>query len=220
MMNRPAPIRVWDFPTRLFHWSIVLLFGMSWWSAENNAMDWHRLFGLVFLGLILFRLIWGFIGGSTARFSAFVRSPDAAMSYLRGNGARRAGHNPLGGYSVLAMLLTLLVQVVTGLFAVDVDGIESGYLSSLVSFSEGRLASDIHEISFNVLLALIGLHVLTVLFYLIARRRNLIGPMVTGTDRQLNTIEGALAPARPISFIAAVAVAGGLSWWVSTGLSL
>ena len=220
MMNRPAPIRVWDFPTRLFHWSIVLLVGMSWWSAENNAMDWHRLFGLIFLALILFRLIWGFIGGSTARFSAFVRSPGAAMSYLRGNGARRAGHNPLGGYSVLAMLLMLLIQVVTGLFAVDVDGIESGYLSSLVSFSEGRLASDIHEISFNVLLALIGLHVLTVLFYLIARRRNLIGPMVTGTDRQLNTIEGALAPARPIAFIAAVAVAGGLSWWVSTGLSL
>lgn len=220
-MNRSTPVRVWDLPTRLFHWFIVLLFGMSWWSADNNAMDWHRLFGLAFLALILFRLIWGFIGGSTARFSSFLRSPSAALSYLRsGSGMRSAGHNPLGGYSVIAMLLMLLVQVVTGLFAVDVDGMESGYLSGLVSFSQGRLAADIHEISFNVLLALIGLHVLTVLFYLVARRRNLIGPMFTGADPQADTADSALSPAGPTAFTVAVAVSAGIAWWVSRGLGL
>jgi len=217
-MNKPSPVRVWDLPTRLFHWAIVLLFSMSWWSAENNAMDWHRLFGLIILGLLLFRLIWGFVGGSTARFSAFVRSPRAAMSYLRTNGPRHPGHNPLGGYSVIAMLLMLVTQVVTGLFAVDVDGIDSGYLSHLVSFSEGRLASDIHEISFNILLALISLHVLTILFYLVVRRRNLIGPMVTGADHQLDTAKGALTHAGLGPFLVSAALAGGIAWWVSKGL--
>lgn len=219
-MNKPSPVRVWDLPTRVFHWSIVLLFAMSWWSAENNAMDWHRLFGLIILGLLLFRLIWGFAGGSTARFSAFVRSPRAAISYLRTNGPRRAGHNPLGGYSVIAMLLMLVTQVVTGLFAVDVDGIDSGYLSHLVSFSEGRLASDIHEISFNVLLVLISLHVLTILFYLVVRRRNLVGPMITGADHQMDTTEGALTHAGLAPFLVSVALAGGIAWWVSKGLWL
>lgn len=220
-MNKPIAVRVWDLPTRLFHWSIAVLFGMSWWSAENNAMDWHRLFGLIFLGLILFRLMWGFTGGSTARFTSFLRSPLAAISYLRSTSSpRRAGHNPLGGYSVIAMLLMLLTQVMTGLFAVDVDGIESGHLSPLISFSEGRLASDIHEISFNVLLALIALHITTVLFYLIARRRNLVSPMVTGTDPQVETADGALLSARPIAFLVAVALAAGITWWVSMGVAL
>lgn len=219
-MHRSVPVSVWDLPTRLFHWSIVLLFGMSWWSAENNAMEWHRLFGLIFLGLIIFRLIWGFIGGSTARFSSFVRSPFSAVSHIRSKGPRRVGHNPMGGYSVVAMLLLLLVQVVTGLFSVDVDGIESGYLSHLVSFSQGRLASDIHEISFNVLLALIGLHILTILFYLVVRRRNLVTPMFTGTDRQVGTANGALSPASSVAFLVAVAVAGAMAWWVSRGPGL
>lgn len=219
-MNKPAPVRVWDIPTRLFHWAIVLSIGMSWWSAENHAMDWHRVFGLIALGLILFRLIWGLVGGSTARFSSFVRSPGSAISYLGSNGPRRAGHNPLGGYSVIAMIAAIVVQIVTGLFAVDVDGIESGYLSHLVSFDQGRLAANIHEISFNVLLALIGLHILAILFYLVIRRRNLVGPMITGADRQVETADGALVSAGPVKFVIAAGLAAGIAWWAGMGFGL
>lgn len=219
-MNKAPPVRVWDLPTRLFHWSIVILIGMSWWSAENHAMDWHRIFGLIALGLILFRLIWGLIGGSTARFSSFLRSPRSVISYLGSNSPRRAGHNPLGGYSVIAMLLVIALQIGTGLFAVDVDGIESGYLSHLVSFDQGRLAAEIHEISFNVLLALIGLHILAVLFYLVIRRRNLVAPMVTGTDSQIETADGALVSAGPVKFVVAAGLATGIAWWAGTGFGL
>lgn len=219
-MNKAPPVRVWDLPTRLFHWSIVVLIGMSWWSAENHAMDWHLTFGLIAFGLILFRLIWGLVGGSTARFASFFRPPGSAISYLRSNAPRRAGHNPIGGYSVIAMILVMVLQVGTGLFAVDVDGIESGYLSHLVSFDQGRIAAAIHEISFNVLLALIGLHILAILFYLVIRRRNLIGPMITGTDRQIETADGALVSAGPVKFVVAAGLAAGIAWWAGTGFGL
>lgn len=219
-MTNTSPVRVWDMPTRLFHWTIVISLGLSWWTAENDAMDWHRTFGLVALGLILFRLIWGFIGGSTARFSSFLRSPASILAYLHSNGPRRAGHNPLGAYSVIAMILLIMVQVGTGLFAVDVDGIESGYLSHLLAFDQGRLAAEIHEISFNLLLAMIALHILTVLFYLIVRKRNLVGPMFTGRDPQVETAHGALVPAGAVRFIIAALAAGGIAWWASVGFGL
>lgn len=219
-MTKATPVRVWDLPTRLFHWAIVVLIGMSWWSAENHAMDWHRIFGLITLGLILFRLIWGVVGGSTARFASFLRPPGSVISYLGSDAPRRAGHNPIGGYSVIVMMLVMVLQVGTGLFAVDVDGIESGYLSHLVSFDQGRVAAEIHEISFNVLLALIGLHVLAILFYLFIRRRNLVGPMVTGTDRQIETADGALVSAGPVKFVVAAGLAAGIAWWAGMGFGL
>ena len=219
-MNTATPVRVWDIPTRLFHWAIAVSIGLSWWSAENHAMDRHRIFGLVALGLILFRLIWGFVGGSTARFSSFIRPPGSVISYLGSNGPRRAGHNPIGGYSVIAMIAVIVLQVGTGLFAVDVDGIESGYLSHLVSFNQGRLAAEIHETSFNVLLALIGLHILAILFYLAVRRRNLVGPMITGTDRQIETTDGALVSAGPVKFVVVAGLAAAIAWWAATGFGL
>jgi cytochrome b len=183
MMNPHGAIKVWDGPTRLVHWLLIVLLGFSWWSAETDHMDWHRQSGSVLLGLLVFRLIWGFIGGSTARFSSFVRSPSAVMAYLRTSpAARRAtGHNPLGAYSVVVILLLLAVQIGTGLFAVDIDGLESGPLSYLVSFDAGRAAAEIHELSFRLLQVAAVLHVAAILFYLFVRKRNLIGPMVTGT---------------------------------------
>lgn len=220
MMTNTTPVRVWDLPTRLFHWIIVISLGLSWWTAENDAMDWHRTFGLVALGLILFRLIWGLVGGSTARFSSFLRSPASVIAYLRSPGPRRPGHNPLGAYSVIAMILLIMVQVGSGLFAVDVDGMESGYLSHLVSFGQGRSAAEMHEISFNLLLAMISLHILTILFYLAVRKRNLVGPMFTGRDRQVETVHGALVPASPVRFIVAALAAGGIAWWASMGFGL
>src|SRR5579863_5091977 len=121
---------VWDLPTRLFHWLLVGLFAFSWWSAEHDQMDRHLVSGIVLLALLVFRIIWGIIGGSTARFSQFLKSPRHVVTYLRaqspdggsqeGVAKLAPGHNPLGAYSVVALLVLLLILVVAGLFAVDV----------------------------------------------------------------------------------------------------
>jgi cytochrome b len=132
----------------------------------------------------------------------------------------KAGHNPLGGYSVLVLLLLLSVQVGTGLFAVDVDGLESGALSFLVSFEQGRIAAEVHEINFNLLIGMIALHVLAILFYLVVRGRNLIGPMITGHDHVLEDSEQKLVPASLGRLMVGILLAGGLAWWTNQGLGL
>ena len=132
-------VRVWDLPIRLFHWLLVVLLAFSWWSAEQREMAWHLWSGSILLGLLIFRILWGFIGGSTALFSDFVTSPHNAVAYLRKpSSTAPIGHNPLGGYSVIAMLTLLTAQISSGLLAVDIDGIESGPLSFLVTFESGR----------------------------------------------------------------------------------
>lgn len=174
-------VRVWDAPVRLIHWSMVALVAFSWWTAENNNLEWHRYSGYALLGLLVFRVYWGFFGSETARFANFVKGPRAVWSYVRGaSGDARPGHNPLGALSVILLLLLLIAQVTLGLFAVDVDGIESGPLSHLVSFDTGRACAEVHETLFNVLLAVIGLHIVAVLYYLLFRRQNLIATMIHG----------------------------------------
>lgn len=175
--------KIWDGPVRLFHWSLVGLLAFSWWSAETHHMDWHQYSGLAICALVVFRLLWGLFGSNTARFAEFVRGPRAIWAYLRPpvpGGQEPIGHNPVGAWSVILLLAILIVQVLSGLFAVDVDGIESGPMSYLVDFDQGRWAAEIHGLSFNVLLALSALHVLAILYYLIFRRRDLIRPMITG----------------------------------------
>lgn len=222
MSAASTTVRVWDLPTRLFHWSLVVLICFSWWSAEERLMDWHRLSGITVLALVVFRLIWGFIGGSTARFSQFVRSPGRVLAYLRpgSNASRRAGHSPIGGYSVVLTLALLAIQVTTGLFAVDVDGIDSGPLSFLVSFDLGRAASEIHEISFTLLQVVIGIHILAILFYLLVRKLNLIRPMLTGSDKALETSEGALVRASPVKLVVAAAISAAFAYAVWKGFWL
>jgi cytochrome b len=206
--------RVWDAPTRLFHWLLVALFLFSWGSAKYHHMDWHGLSGITLVGLLVFRLIWGFIGGSTARFLHFVRGPGAVVGYLRGKAIHRPGHNPLGAFSVLALLGVLIVQTCTGLFATDTDGLESGPLSYLVTFDQSRVAAKIHGVSFNLLLWLTGFHVLAILYYLVVRRRNLVTPMITGSDSTYTDSADELVPARLWRFVLAVAVSGGLVWYL------
>jgi cytochrome b len=201
---------IWDWPTRLGHWLLAGLIAFSWWSAENHHLDWHQLSGLAVLGLIAFRLIWGIIGGSTARFSHFVRGPRAAIAYLRGNGsAQSIGHNPLGGWSVLALLAAVAATVGFGLFAVDVDGLESGPLSQYVSFDIGRTASGLHHMAFNVLLALIALHLAAIAFYTFVKRHSLVGPMITGR-KHLPLESDILRPAALWRLAGAAVIAGGL----------
>lgn len=209
-------LRVWDLPTRLFHWLLVMLFAFSWWSAEQREMDLHRWSGLGVLALVAFRLVWGVIGGSTARFASFVRSPLRVIGYLTGKAPHSgAGHNPLGGWSVLALLGVIALQLLSGLFAVDTDGLESGYLSHLVTFEQGRQAADVHEIAFNLAMILIAVHLLAIAFYRVVKRRNLVAPMVTGRDGELDPAGQGLVPAGPVRFLIAATLAAALAWWVA-----
>jgi cytochrome b len=209
-----GPQKVWDAPTRLFHWLIVGLVAFSWWTAEEHIFDWHKASGLTIVGLLVFRLYWGFAGPETARFAHFVRGPRAIFSYagsLFGPTHKLAfGHNPLGGLSVAAMLVALAAHVTLGLFAADTDtGLESGPLSRFVSYDFAETAGDLHEDAFNILLILIGLHIAAIAFYLVVKRANLIGPMITGQRRQGVTgpTEG-LARVPLWRFVLGVAIAG------------
>jgi len=212
--------KVWDLPTRLFHWLIVLFVIISWITAENRLMDWHFYSGLCVFGLLVFRFLWGFWGSSTSRFSDFVRSPLAVIEYVRSRGPQvpTPGHGPLGGYSVLALLLLLTVQVGTGLISVDIDGIDSGPLSYLVTYDQGRSAAQIHEFSFNELIGLIALHLTAIIYYRLRYGRKLTGPMLSGQDPQIpvETPPMKSAPLRVLALCAAVAI--GTAWWIGFGL--
>lgn len=189
MINSPQSgtkkIRVWDWPVRLIHWLIVLLFIISWVSAEigGNAMQYHFWSGYTVLGLVIFRLIWGWVGSETARFSDFIRGPGAVLAYVRAwfksNYRATRGHNPLGGWSVAALLLTLGFQTITGLFSND-DIANEGPLYHLVSKETSDLISAWHEVSFNVLLVLVALHIAAIILYRVKHRENLLKPMLTG----------------------------------------
>lgn len=214
-MTSATRVRVWDLPTRLAHWLIVAGVAFSWWTAESGRMDWHRYSGHVLLGVVLFRLFWGFAGATTARFAHFVRGPRAVVDYLRARAPLTPGHNPLGALSVLALLATLAVQIGLGLIAVDVDGIESGPLSMYVSFATGRTAAKWHHRIFDGLMWLIALHVVAVLFYLLVRRQNLIAAMFTGER------EYPAPPAETVRFasrarlVIGIILAGALTWMVA-----
>lgn len=214
-------VRIWDWSTRLVHWLFVLLIPAAWWTAEEHLFDWHRRIGYVLLALLIFRLIWGFIGSSTARFAAFLKGPGAALRYVRGldTDPRRIGHNPLGGWSVIAMLLLLVVQVGLGLFAIDVDGLESGPLTDLVSFETAREMAELHETVFNLLLAAIALHIGAILFYALVKRNNLVQPMLTGTGMAAPGTEPMRA-ASALRAIVTLIVAGAVAWWISRGAPL
>jgi cytochrome b len=176
----PVVVSVWDAPLRAFHWLLVVLVAFSWWSAENGVMHWHRYSGYTVLTLLLFRLYWGFAGSTTARFAQFVRGPRAVWASLRERKESPVGHTPHGGWSVIALLGLLLAQTGSGLFAVDTDGLESGPLATWISFGAGRNAAELHELGFNLLLALIALHVLAIAAYWLVSKRNLLGPMLSG----------------------------------------
>ena len=211
-----ARVRVWDGPTRIFHWSLAVLVPLSWWTAEEERFDLHVPLGLTMLGLVLFRLLWGLFGSSTARFAHFVTGPRAVMGYLNGRAAHVLGHNPLGGWSVAAMLAALSIQVGLGLFAADEDGIDSGPLAHLIDYGLSEEIAELHEDMFDVLLVLIGLHVAAILFYAVARRRNLVLPMLVGHDE---APEGTppMRPAPRWRLALAVALAAAVPLWIAAG---
>jgi cytochrome b len=181
----PHQIPVWDLPTRLFHWLIVIFVIISFTTGMvgGNWMSYHLKSGYIILALLLFRLGWGFWGGRYSRFVSFIRSPVAVIRYaktlLREDTPKHLGHNPMGGWSVMAMLGALLLQVSTGLFAND-DIATQGPLSGWVSKATSDWLTGIHLFNKGVILFLIALHLSAVLFYLLIKHDNLIIPMVTG----------------------------------------
>jgi len=165
------------------------------------------------------RVYWGFFGSSTARFAGFVRGPRSIASYLRGTWPPTPGHNPLGALSVLVLIVLLLLQVTLGLFAVDVDGIESGPLSLYVSFEAGRAAAEWHEAVFNVLMGFIVLHILAIVWYRFVRKEKLLEAMFHGTRAypvELPPVQGASA----VRFIMGVLLAAVLAWAVSQSFDI
>lgn len=209
----------WDLPVRLTHWLFVICLAVSWWTAEQRLMNLHRYSGYTLLGLLLFRIYWGFAGSSTARFSSFVKGPRAVMEYLRRTRAASAsviGHSPLAGWSVLAILCLLTLQVVLGLFVTDVDGLESGPLSHLVSFETGRQLSQWHETVFNVILAWCALHLAALTYYLVVQRNNLVSAMFTGRKRTAQASQP-LRRAPAWRVWPGVALAGFIVWLIVRG---
>jgi cytochrome b len=208
-------IKVWDLPIRLFHWTLLGLVAFAWWSAETHHMDWHKMAGAGVAGLMVFRLWWGLFGGSTARFSSFLKGPSAVIAYARGlfrkgsggHDGAAPGHNPMGGWSVAGLLLVTITTVGFGLFAVDEDGLESGPFSNLVNFDQGRLASKLHDMSFDALKVLVVLHLAAIAFYLVFKRDNLVRPMVTGSRLASSGSEG-LKPGKLSWLLAGLLLAG------------
>ncbi len=179
--------RVWDLPTRLFHWLLAgAVIGLVVTGQVGGSwMDWHFRLGYSVLTLLLFRLVWGFVGGHWSRFANFVYSPRTIWRYLCGHGAPEhgVGHNPLGFLSVLALLGVTLVQVATGLFSDD-EIATSGPLSKFASGEWVSRASDYHtEIGKWVLLGLVALHIIAIVFYRVKKGQDLLTPMVRG-DKQ------------------------------------
>lgn len=217
--DSPAPpaVAVWDLPTRLFHWLLVALIAFSWWSAEEGRTEWHLWSGYAILTLLLFRLMWGFVGSSTARFSNFIRGPRAVLGYVRDAGSWSGiGHNPLGALSVVALLALVAFQVATGLINSDDDGLVQGPLALLVSFDISEAANDLHKQAFNILLAFIGLHVAAILFYRLALGKRLMAPMISGLAR----IESETEPMRPAGkwlALACLVAAIAITRWIVAG---
>ncbi|MEE4453309.1 cytochrome b/b6 domain-containing protein [Novosphingobium resinovorum] len=213
--------RVWDPTVRLFHWLLVALIAFSWWSGEQHDLERHRLSGYAILALIVFRVYWGFFGPRTARFSGFVRGPGAVVAYLKGIGSRRAhhadGHNPLGGWSVIAMLLAVGAMVTAGLFSSDIDMLYDGPLATYLDFDQSSAASDWHSAIFNVILALVALHVVAVVFYLVWKRQNLVRPMVTGKRPVAEGEAASDLKWSPVRAVIGIVIAVAFAWAVSTG---
>ncbi len=206
---------VWDIPVRLVHWLLVSLIAFSWWSVHAQHTSWHIWSGCAILALLIFRFLWGLVGSTTARFSSFVRGPRAIRNYLQGTWVG-VGHSPLGALSVLALFAALAVQVGLGLIAEDDDGIFMGPLAVLVSSATSDKAREFHSFWFYIILALVGLHLLAIMYYRV-RGHKLTSRMITGRAE----LEAEIEPVRPGKWWVALiclAVAIALTRWVIAGV--
>jgi cytochrome b len=221
-------VRAWDLPTRLFHWSFVVLVAAAWVSRKygDAGLVWHTWNGYAILTLIVFRILWGFVGGSTARFASFVPEPVTALIYGKDFLLRRPryylGHNPLGGAMVYALLLIIAAQAVIGLFSFDDhDSIAGGPLSGKLGEEWVAYLTSWHVKIFDYILILIGLHIFANLLYLVWKRENLVKAMITGRkprhpyEDMPEARYGSLGLAFVCLLLAAAIVLGGI--WLAGG---
>jgi cytochrome b len=217
----PNTVRVWDLPTRLFHWALVACVAGLLVTAyvPGSWINWHARLGYAVLTLLLFRIVWGFIGGRWSRFVSFVYSPGSVFNYLRGrpHPDHLIGHTPLGAASVFAMLAFLLAQAATGLISDDEIAF-TGPLNRFVSTATGLTATWYHkQVGQWVLIALAVLHVLAILYYLRKKKDNLIKPMIEGDK----TVSHAAASSRDdtvsrLGALALLAICGGFVAWLAS----
>lgn len=204
-------IQVWDLSIRLFHWALVAAIGYLWYSGEEGGdMTWHMYIGYTVLGLVTYRILWGLVGSHYARFKEFLRSPKAtlryALAFSKGKEPHFVGHNPLGGWMVIALLLLVATQGVTGLFTSD-DIFTDGPLVHLVSSDMVSTLSSIHKQTFDFILVAVALHVLAVIYHAVVKKDPIVPAMVTGKKIvPLGTTASTLPLLRAI-VIAAVAAA-------------
>ncbi len=217
-------VRIWDLPTRLFHWllaaSVIGLIITA--NIGGNAMLWHFRLGYSVLTLLLFRIIWGLVGGRWSRFTAFLYSPASLLRYLRGQApaTQKISHNPLGALSVFGLLFFLLAQVGSGLFSDD-EIAAAGPLTALVSGDSVARATWYHtDIGAWILLTMVGLHLLSILFYTVVKKDALLGPMLHGNK---HLAQSDVPPSRDNAFsrLAALGVflicAAAVRWLVQLG---
>lgn len=202
--------QLWDLPTRVCHWLLVACLPMSWLSAELGYYELHEWLGYTVIVLVISRIIWGFVGSRHSRFSDFLQGPAGILAYLRGSGTAGAGHNPLGGWSVLCLLGLLLAQAISGLFNSD-DVFFSGPLYYAAEQELRDTMGVVHELAFNLLLGLVGLHVLAVIYHQRWKREPLVQAMVRGSAQG----RAGLAPPVPAwrALVLVIAVAG-LLWGI------
>lgn len=200
--SKSENVRVWDVPVRAFHWTLVVLMAVSYFSGRAGG-DWMKLHfwsGYAILTLVLFRILWGFLGSTTARFSHFIKGPSAFFGHLRElfgkEGPHDSGHNPVGGLMVVALLFAVLLQAATGLFSADTDmGTVNGPLALKVTDAVVEKATAFHHFWINLILLLVALHVLAAIVYLVWKRQNLIGAMFTGNKPRHHVVsEGKPVP--------------------------
>lgn len=215
-------VPAWDGPTRLFHWLLVILVVLAPISQRFGGIEltWHKWNGLAIMVLILFRLLWGVVGGDSARFSGFVTGPGRAWRYLRallrGEKPRYLGHNPVGGWMILALLSVLAAQGVFGLYTTD-DVLAEGFLVGGATSETVEAASAYHARGFGLILLLVGIHVVANLGYWLLARENLVGPMITGRKPAADYVDrprsapGSWGRAALCLAAAGLLVAGGIS---------
>jgi cytochrome b len=215
-------IKIWDLPLRLFHWLLVIAIAAAYATAKIGGplIDWHGRIGIFILGLLVFRIIWGFVGSTHARFLTFFPTLPRIVAYIKGRW-HGIGHNPLGALSVFALLGVLAVQVGTGLFAND-DIAFTGPLAKWVDEDTSQRLTSWHNIAFDALTALLVLHVVAIVFYRWVKKNNLVGPMLTGKKQVHPDLAVAIAQhqavgGRALSFILSLIVSSTIVWGVAGG---
>ena len=209
-------IRVWDLPTRIFHWLLVVLVVASYVTGQmgGSMIEWHGRAGVAITGLLAFRSVWGIVGSTYARFVDFIPTPARIGAYLRGEWTR-PGHNPLGALSVFALLGILLFQAVSGLFSND-DIAFSGPLRQLVSADTTNWLSGLHRQNYWIIIAFVALHVSAVAFYGLVKKDNLVKPMITGVKEDADPAHEPARGGGLVAFIVALAIMAGVLY-VATG---